>query len=185
MNDIVSTMFNRRFIEEIFAKHQPIYSRRVLKTMFDKLAHASIMRLNSNSMDKLYDLMTMAVKYQVLMCHNPKHIISVTLNHLDAILRYVTCSSVRKNVEVAFEYFVQNYSGMSVGELQAIRYISKLRINLVCSHRKVLYPELLSRHPRSGFGFPSRWSSTHRRKVGTHNIRSYHGLIIVQICTTS
>ena len=37
----------------------------VLKTMFDKLAHASIMRLNSNSMDKLYDLMTMAVKYQV------------------------------------------------------------------------------------------------------------------------
>ena len=33
--------------------------------MFDKLAHASIMRLNSNSMDKLYDLMTKAVKYQV------------------------------------------------------------------------------------------------------------------------
>ena len=105
MNDIVSTMFNRRFIEEIFQKHQPIHSRRVnsvviivfeifilsftfsalfkikealqnpsghakklttqvLKTMFDKLAHASIMRLNSNSMDKLYDLMTMAVKYQ-------------------------------------------------------------------------------------------------------------------------
>ena len=51
MNDIVSTMFNRRFIEEIFAKHQPIYSRRVLKTMFDKLAHASIMRLNSNIVD--------------------------------------------------------------------------------------------------------------------------------------
>lgn len=75
MNDIVSTMFNRRFIEEIFQKHQPIHSRRVslattspsqvLKTMFDKLAHASIMRLNANSMDKLYDLMTMAVKYQV------------------------------------------------------------------------------------------------------------------------
>ena len=121
MNDIVSTMFNRRFIEEIFAKHQPIYSRRVLKTMFDKLAHASIMRLNSNSMDKLYDLMTMAVKYQVLMCHNPKHIISLTLNHLDAILHYLTCSVVQKNVEVAFQYFVQNYRGMSVGELQAIR----------------------------------------------------------------
>ena len=33
--------------------------------MFDKLAHASIMRLNPASMDKLYDLMTMAVKHQV------------------------------------------------------------------------------------------------------------------------
>ena len=114
-------MFNRRFIEEIFAKHQPIYSRRVLKTMFDKLAHASIMRLNSNSMDKLYDLMTMAVKYQVLKCHNPKHIISLTLNHLDSILSYVTCSVVRKNVEIAFQYFTQNYKNMSVGELQGIR----------------------------------------------------------------
>ena len=47
-------------------KHEfKIMFTQVLKTMFDKLAHASIMRLNSNSMDKLYDLMTMAVKYQV------------------------------------------------------------------------------------------------------------------------
>ena len=36
-----------------------------MKAMFDKLAHASIMRLNPASMDKLYDLMTMAVKHQV------------------------------------------------------------------------------------------------------------------------
>ena len=121
MNDIVSTMFNRRFIEEIFGKHQPIYSRRVLKTMFDKLAHASIMKLNSNSMDKLYDLMTMAVKYQVLMCHNPRHMVALTLNHLDAILSYVTCSEVKKNVEVAFSHFVDNYANMTIGELQAVR----------------------------------------------------------------
>ena len=123
MNDIVSTMFNRRFIEEIFNKHQPIYSRRVLKTMFDKLAHASIMKLNSNSMDKLYDLMTMAVKYQVLMCHNPRHLIALTLNHLDAILSYVTCPSVAANVEAAFNQFVQNYASMTLGDLQSIRLV--------------------------------------------------------------
>ena len=40
--------------------------RKVIKAMFDKLAHASIMRLNAASMDKLYDLMTMAVKHQVV-----------------------------------------------------------------------------------------------------------------------
>ena len=27
MNDIISTMFNNKFIEDIFTKHQPIYSR--------------------------------------------------------------------------------------------------------------------------------------------------------------
>merc|ERR1719220_1531382 len=106
MNDIVSTMFNRRSIEEIFQKHQPIHSRRALKTMFDKLAHASIMRLNSNSMDKLYDLMTMAVKSRGLMCHNPRHLVSLTLNHLDAILGYITASSVKANVELAFQHTV-------------------------------------------------------------------------------
>ena len=91
--------------------------------MFDKLAHASIMRLNANSMDKLYDLMTMAVKYQVLMCHNPRHLIALTLNHLDAILSYVTCSEVKKNVEVAFSHFVGNYANMTIGELQAVRLV--------------------------------------------------------------
>ena len=121
INDIVSTMFNRRFIEEIFTKHQAFYSRLVLRTMFDKLAHASIMRLNTNSMDKLYDLMTMAVKYQVLKCHNPKHLISLSLNHLDAILQYISCSAVKKHVEVAFQLFVDNYGGMTVGELKSIR----------------------------------------------------------------
>ena len=132
MNDIVSTMFNRRFIEEIFNKHQPIYSRRVLKTMFDKLAHASIMKLNSNSMDKLYDLMTMAVKYQVLMCHNPRHLIALTLNHLDAILSYVTCPVVAVNVEAAFDQFVQNYASMTLGDLQSVRCaISSIMINAV------------------------------------------------------
>ena len=53
LDDIASTMFNRKFIEEIFLKHQALQSRRVLRAMFDKLAHASIMRLNSSSMDKV------------------------------------------------------------------------------------------------------------------------------------
>ena len=41
------------------------YFVQILRAMFDKLAHASIMRMNESSMDKLYNLMTMAVKYQV------------------------------------------------------------------------------------------------------------------------
>ena len=36
-----------------------------MRTMFEKLAHASIMRLSTESMNKLYDLMIMAVKHQV------------------------------------------------------------------------------------------------------------------------
>lgn len=52
MNDIVSTMFNKKFMEELF-KPQELYSKKALRTVFDRLAHASIMRLNQASMDKV------------------------------------------------------------------------------------------------------------------------------------
>ena len=52
LDDIASTMFNEKFLEEIFLRHAALHSRRILRAMFDKLAHASIMRLNENSMDK-------------------------------------------------------------------------------------------------------------------------------------
>ena len=53
LNDISRTMFNKKFIMEIFLKHQPIHSKKILRAMFDKLAHASIMKLNTESMDRV------------------------------------------------------------------------------------------------------------------------------------
>lgn len=52
MNDIITTMFNKNFLEELF-KPQELYSKKALRTVFDRLAHASIMRLNQASMDKV------------------------------------------------------------------------------------------------------------------------------------
>lgn len=53
LHDIISTMFHKRFMEELF-KPQPLYSKKAMRTVFDRLAHASIMRLNAPSMDKVY-----------------------------------------------------------------------------------------------------------------------------------
>ena len=52
MHDITATMFNKRFMEELF-KPQELYSKKAMRTVFDRLAHASIMRLNAASMDKV------------------------------------------------------------------------------------------------------------------------------------
>ena len=48
----------------------------------EKLAHSSIMRLNKSSMEKLYDLMTMGFKYQMISSQSPQQFFQVTLNHL-------------------------------------------------------------------------------------------------------
>lgn len=54
ITDIVSTMFNPRFVEELF-KPQELYSKKAMRSIFEKLTHASIMRLNAASMDKVSD----------------------------------------------------------------------------------------------------------------------------------
>ncbi|XP_029475530.1 protein OSCP1 isoform X2 [Rhinatrema bivittatum] len=121
MNDIISTMFNKKFMEELF-KPQELYSKKALRTVFDRLAHASIMRLNQASMDKLYDLMTMAFKYQVLLCPRPKDVLLVTFNHMDAIKDFVRDSpSILNQVDETFRQLIDLYSCLPAGEFQLIR----------------------------------------------------------------
>ncbi|CAB1105887.1 unnamed protein product [Ectocarpus sp. CCAP 1310/34] len=88
LRDVISTMYARQFVEELF-KPQDMYSEKATKEVFYKLAHSSIMRLNESSMSKLFDLVTMGVKYQVLSCAQPQQLLQVTLNHLETIKQMV------------------------------------------------------------------------------------------------
>ncbi len=45
------------------------------------------MRLNANSMSKLYDLMIMSVKYQLLRMKFPEEIFQITMNHLNELVK--------------------------------------------------------------------------------------------------
>ena len=45
---------------------QPLYAPESLRQIFDRVAQCSVMRLNKESMDKLYDLMIMVCKFQVI-----------------------------------------------------------------------------------------------------------------------
>ncbi|KAK7072230.1 Protein oscp1 [Halocaridina rubra] len=119
-NDIIGIMLNRRFVEELF-KPQELYSRSALRTVFDKLAHGSVMRLNTPSMDKLFDLMVMAVKQQVLICPQPGDLLLITLNHLDAIRYYASAPPVLAQVEATVHLFRKIYCNMSLGELADVR----------------------------------------------------------------
>ncbi|XP_053101640.1 protein OSCP1 isoform X2 [Hemicordylus capensis] len=121
MNDIITTMFNEKFMEELF-KPQELYTRKALRAVYERLAHASIMRLNPPSMDKLYDLMTMAFKYQVLLCPRPKDILLITFNHLDAIKDFIQDSPrILNQVDETFRQIIDTYGPLSAGEFQLIR----------------------------------------------------------------
>ncbi len=52
MLDIAVHMLDERCIQEIF-RPQKVFARRSLRTVFERLAHASIMKLNPNAMEKV------------------------------------------------------------------------------------------------------------------------------------
>ncbi|KAF2354291.1 Organic solute carrier protein 1 [Trinorchestia longiramus] len=119
-NDILSIMLNRRFIEEVF-KPQPLYSKAALRGVFERLAHGSIMRLNTVSMDKLFDLMMMALKQQVVQAKRPQELLLATLNHLDALRGYATSAPVASLLDQALVLFLKTYIDMPEGDLAEIR----------------------------------------------------------------
>jgi len=81
LQDVMRTMYNAKFIAELF-RPQDVYTMASVRQIFDRLAHSSIMRLNETSMDKLFDLMTMGFKYQMLASSYPQELLHITLNHL-------------------------------------------------------------------------------------------------------
>lgn len=55
-------MLAPKFVDELF-RPQAMYTVQSSKEIFEKLAHSSIMKLNTTSMQKLFDLMLMGFKY--------------------------------------------------------------------------------------------------------------------------
>uniref|UniRef100_A0A3P8U014 Organic solute carrier partner 1a n=1 Tax=Amphiprion percula TaxID=161767 RepID=A0A3P8U014_AMPPE len=124
MNDIVGTMFSKAFMDELL-KPQQLYSHRTMKTVLTRLAHASIMRLNPASMERLYELMVMAFKYQVFLCPRPKDLLLISYNHIDAIREFVrdtpvVLNQVDETHRKIIEVFII-YSPLSAGEFQLLR----------------------------------------------------------------
>uniref|UniRef100_A0A3Q2NN44 Organic solute carrier partner 1a n=1 Tax=Fundulus heteroclitus TaxID=8078 RepID=A0A3Q2NN44_FUNHE len=121
LNDIVGTMFSKSFMDELL-KPQQLYSHRTMKTVLTRLAHTSIMRLNPASMDRLYELMIMAFKYQVFLCPRPKDLLLISYNHMDSIRALVRDTpAVLNQVDETHRKVIEVYSTFSEGELQLLR----------------------------------------------------------------
>ncbi|CAF1292540.1 unnamed protein product [Adineta ricciae] len=120
INDIVSAMFNGKFIEELF-RPQELYPKKAVKHIFEKVAHSSIMRLNEASMDKLYDLMTMSVKFQIMLCPCASDIMKVTYNHVNSMRKLVRSSAVLDQLDKAFIAFNKQYERLNDVEWLLIR----------------------------------------------------------------
>lgn len=68
---------------------------------------------------QLYDLMTMAFKYQVLLCPRPKDILLISFNHMDAIRDFVKGTpSILNQVDETYQELIEVLSMKCKAESQ-------------------------------------------------------------------
>jgi len=82
-------------------ERSPIIDMPQLRATLECVALSSIMKLDANSMDKLFDLMIMMVKYQLTAATGPKEIILIMLNHIDGMRDMVSDVNVQKYITLA------------------------------------------------------------------------------------
>ena len=80
------------------------------------------MRLNESSMEKLLDLMTMALKYQFLRCSCGEDILDVALNHVMAIKQISQSNPEILNLVLQAELLLHEaYDTMSMFDFRELR----------------------------------------------------------------
>eukprot|EP01137_Pigoraptor_chileana_P034045 Opistho-2@25976 len=121
LNEVACAMFDATMVDEVF-KLQEQYTLPAARMMFEELAHASIMRLDATSLDKLYDLMVMGVKYQLTLCEQPRELLDITSNHLNSV-RYLIadCAPGLVKLEGVLARFKKRYGAYKDAEFQRIR----------------------------------------------------------------
>ncbi|XP_024941025.1 protein OSCP1 isoform X2 [Cephus cinctus] len=120
LDDVTGALLNPKILSSIFDKTTLIGIPRI-RTTLEQVVLSSIMRLDKDSMDKLFDLMIMIVKYQLSAATGPREVILLTLNHLDAIRDMVTDESARECIGLVHQMVVDLYGNMTMEDVWQAR----------------------------------------------------------------
>ena len=113
IKDIGNILYNTKFQSDLYIHKKPNKHQEV-KSIFETLAHSSIMRLNSTSMNKLFELMLMTLKLQILRTRYAEEIYQVTLNHFNGVIEIInmidpTDTNLINMVKDSMENFINVY----------------------------------------------------------------------------
>ena len=117
IKDIGNLLYNKKFQNDLFIHKKPSKHQEV-KSIFETLAHSSIMRLNSTSMNKLFELMLMTLKLQILRSKYPEEIYQITINHFIGVIEIMNQidfndKAMINMVKEAMDNFINIYGNLS------------------------------------------------------------------------
>ncbi|XP_059607995.1 protein OSCP1 [Phlebotomus argentipes] len=100
LRDLTGVLLDPKFLTQLISSTEGpenlLTSQQCRLLMWD-IASCSLMRLDTNSYDKLWDLMVMLLKWQLhIAAYQPEKLLDITLRHLDGIGRLMT--EMRKSI---------------------------------------------------------------------------------------
>jgi hypothetical protein len=119
-SDVIRHLFSEEFIRELLVPQQ-LYSMTSTRQVFDKIAQSSIMKLQTSSMNKLFDLMLMGVKMQILNLAYPEQLLKLTLNHIQELSTLTTAKECLALLNCTSEKLVKIYSNLSSAVFNRIK----------------------------------------------------------------
>lgn len=141
LSDVAGSLYDPSFIDELLkptagssnASAARMWSPQETRQVFENLASSSIMKLSSASMDKLYDLMTMGLKYSTIMSVFPRDITHNSLRLLGAIQELLNTAAsgagnpernnaILSHVNAAISSLYAVSETLSLGQCMDIRY---------------------------------------------------------------
>lgn len=120
LDEVTTTLLNPKILSPIF-EESPMIEISQLRVTLESVVLSSIMKLDKSSMDKLFDLMIMMVKYQLKVATGPREIILITLNHIDAMRDMVSDVNAQKCVSMVHQMVVNFYGCLTFDEVWNVR----------------------------------------------------------------
>jgi len=120
LDDVTAALLNPKILSPIF-EESPMIGVSQLRPTLESVALSSIMKLDKSSMDKLFDLMIMMVKYQLRAATGPREVILITLNHVDAMRDMVSDVNAQKYVSMVHQMIV-NVSAIRYNQFSDIQF---------------------------------------------------------------
>lgn len=91
IHDVTTVLLEPKFIDSLLngSKHNnaQLLTSEHCKFMLNDIATCSLMRLDEQSMDKLWNLMTVVYKWQLFVSRHQHHLLEITFRHLEAVNR--------------------------------------------------------------------------------------------------
>ncbi|XP_017757071.1 PREDICTED: protein OSCP1 [Eufriesea mexicana] len=116
LDDVTAALLNPKILSSVFDE-KPLTKVSLLRSTLECVVLSSIMKLDKSSMNKLFDLMIMMVKYQLSVATGPVEVVLLTLNHTDAMRDMVSNPNAQQCVGLVHQMVIDFYGALNFQEI--------------------------------------------------------------------